>query len=252
MDVLPPIAADASTIVSRSPMTMMLVGLLVGVALSACAALAWHLMQGENDRARGSVWTKNLEDLWGPFVKSQRPLILSIEDPLFVEVHSNPGVYYRDRSINEWKDIQHSRVVQELSKSFGKTELQPSRYYTAFGEADAAFRLGQLLGARKQIFSVARSSQLSWQELADNNVVFVGVQNLFFEQLQGLPVTPVLVADLEGVRNTRPATGESAIYVDRYTTAPSAQGFIYALVTHLPGPRGSNEVESFTSVRSPG
>jgi hypothetical protein len=35
-------------------------------------------------------------------------------------------------------------------------------------------------------------------------------------------------------------------------TAPNEQGFVYALVTHLPGPLGSNDVESFTSNRSAG
>ncbi len=154
--------------------------------------------------------------------------------------------------MNNWNEVENSPAVKKLSETFGKLEIQPSRYYTAFGEADAAFRLGQLLGTRKQIFSMARTSQLSWQQLADNNVVFVGVQNLFFEQLQGMPVTPELVADLQGIRNTNPAPGEPVLYVDQYATAPSEQGIIYALVTHVPGPRRTNDVESFTSIRSPG
>lgn len=29
--------------------------------------------------------------------------VVSIEDPLFAEMRSNPGVYFRDRSMNEWK-----------------------------------------------------------------------------------------------------------------------------------------------------
>jgi hypothetical protein len=39
---------------------------------------------------------------------------------------------------------------------------------------------------------------------------------------------------------------------DEYTTAPSEQGTIYALVTHLPGPNGKNDIEIFTSNRSAG
>jgi hypothetical protein len=246
----PPSPVEVEKTSSRLPVRALGLGLCAGLLLSACLFLGWHQMQGDAKTASG--WTPDLEALWAPFIESQRPLILSIEDPLFVEMQSNPGIYYRDRSMNDWKDAENSPGVKKLAEAFGKTQLQPSRYYTAFGESDASFRLGQLLGTRKNIFSMARSSQLSWQQLADNNIVFVGVQNLFFEQLLGMPVEPELVANLQGVRNTRPAPGEPEMYADRYTTAPSEQGVVYALVTHVPGPRGSNDVESFTSIRSPG
>jgi hypothetical protein len=247
----PPLAAvESENVRSHLPTKALIIGLCSGLLFSACLFLGWRLLQGNARAASG--WTPDLEALWAPFITSQRPLILSIEDPLFVEMQSNPGIYYRDRSMNDWTDVQNSPGVKKLSEAFGKTQLQPSRYYTAFGESDAAFRLGQLLGTRKNIVSMARSSQISWQQLADNNIVFVGVQNLFFEQLLGMPVEPELVANLQGVRNTRPAPGEPAMYVDQYTTAPSEQGVVYALVTHVPGPRGSNDVESFTSIRSPG
>jgi hypothetical protein len=244
----PPI--EPENVRSQLPVKALSLGLCAGLLFSACLFLGWHVLQGNTKTASG--WTSDLEALWAPFITSQRPLILSIEDPLFVEMQSNPGIYYRDRSMNNWNDVQNSPGVKKLSEAFGKTQLQPSRYYTAFGESDAAFRLGQLLGTRKNIFSMARSSQISWQQLADNNIVFVGVQNLFFEQLLGMPVEPELVANLQGVRNNLPAPGEPSMYMDQYTTAPSEQGVVYALVTHVPGPRGSNDVESFTSIRSPG
>jgi hypothetical protein len=61
-----------------------------------------------------------------------------------------------------------------------------------------------------------------------------------------------LIPVLEGIRNPRPAPGEPIIFADQYSTAPTEQGVTYALVTHLPGPLGSNDVESFTSNRSAG
>ena len=39
---------------------------------------------------------------------------------------------------------------------------------------------------------------------------------------------------------------------DDFQTAPTETGMVYALVTHVPGPLGSNEVDSFTSNRSAG
>jgi hypothetical protein len=201
---------------------------------------------------QASQWPPAMNELWKPFTTSTRPLILSIEDPLFVEVRSNPGIYYRDRSLNEWKDAQDSSAIKHLSESLDRANVQPSRYYTAFGEAEAAFHLGRLLGSRAQNISIMRTSQLSWHQIADNNIVFVGVQNLFFEQLQGMPVASELVANLEGIKNTHPAAGEPVFYKDEYVTAPTEQGVIYALVTHVTGPMGNNDVLSFTSIRSPG
>ena len=98
-----------------------------------------------------------------------------------------------------------------------------------------------------------QTSQLSFQQLANNNVLFIGVQNLFFdEKLQEMPLAPQLAPVLEGVRDAHPRPGEPELFADQYSTAPNEQGFVYALVTHLPGPLGSNDVESFTSNRSAG
>jgi hypothetical protein len=186
-------------------------------------------------------------------VDSKQPLILAIEDPLFVELKSEPGVYFRDRSLNQWKDVVGSRAVAALQGSLKTANIQPSRYYTAYGEVDVAFLLGKLLGLRERNFSILKSSQLSWQQLADNNVLFVGVQNLFFdEQLHGMPLDPQLVPVETGIRNVHPQAGEPAEFTDRYSTAPAEEGTAYALVTHVPGPLGSNDVESFTSSRSAG
>jgi hypothetical protein len=193
-----------------------------------------------------------LENLWAPFLSEKLPLIISIEDPLFAEIRSNPGVYFRDRSMNEWSDVVKSDVLSNLTGALQQSEIRPSRYYTAFGEAEASFLLGGLLRTHERPLSIVRTSQLSWQQLADNNVVFVGVQNLFFNQLRNLPIAPQLVPELNGIRDEHPTVGQPAFYADEYTTAPSEQGTIYALVTHLPGPNGKNDIESFTSNRSAG
>lgn len=228
-------------------------GFGAGLSLALLGFLIVHFM-GIHGRARegASIWSPEMEELWKPFIASARPLILSIEDPLFVEVSSNPGIYYRDRSLNEWRDAQGSLLIKQLSESVNGANVQPSRYYTAFGEAEAAFYLGRVLGSRAQNISIMRTSQLSWHQLADNNVVFVGVQNLFFEQLQGMPVASELVANLEGVKNMHPTNSEPSLYKDEYVTAPTEQGIIYALVTHVSGPMRDNDVLSFTSIRSPG
>src|SRR5579875_1379446 len=125
--------------------------------LSAAMGFGAHSLLGKaasGGAAAASVqWTPEIETLWSSFVNSKRPLLVLTEDPLFVELHSTPGVYYRDRSMNKWSDIEHSQTMQSLSKTLNSSGMQPSRYYTAFGEVQAAFQLGRLLGPRASLFS---------------------------------------------------------------------------------------------------
>jgi hypothetical protein len=227
----------------------------VGLAMAIVIAIALYYRSHMTARAASSIpgWTSELQELWGPFVDSKQPLILAIEDPLFVELNSEPGIYYRDRSLNQWKDVVGSPAVASLRAALKNPDIQPSRYYTAYGEVGVSFLLGRLLGPREQNFSILKTSQLSWQQLADNNVLFVGVENLFFdEQVHGMPLEPQFVQLQSGIRNVHPRPGEPALLTDQYSTAPTEKGTAYALVTHVPGPLRNNDVESFTSSRSAG
>ncbi len=198
-------------------------------------------------------WTSDLQELWGPIVDSKLPLVLTIEDPLFVELRSEPGVYYRDRSLNKWEDIVASPTVAALQHSMKSSELQPSRYYTAFGEVEVAYHLGMLLGPREQNLSIVKTSQVSWKQLADNNIIFVGKQDIFFDpQLRDMPLELQLTPIEQGIHNLHPQSGEPTSFMDNYTTAPNEEGVAYSLVTHSSGPLGSHDIVSFTSSRSAG
>jgi hypothetical protein len=223
---------------------------LAAILLLSLGYVLGHVVATRNNA--GYRAAPEVQTLWTPFFDSKLPLILSIEDPLFAEIRSSPGVYFRDRSMNEWTDVVGSVALNNLTGALKQSEMRPSRYYTAFGEAEAAFLLGGLLRSREHALSLVRTSQLSWQQLADNNVIFVGVQNLFFNQLRNMPIAPQLVPELNGVRDEHPVPGQPDFYADAYSTAPSEQGTVYALVTHLPGPNGKNDIESFTSNRSAG
>jgi hypothetical protein len=228
--------------------------LVWAAAALAIAVSAFFLGRLSQARSKYTAdWTPELQTLWSPFLGSNRPLLISIEDPLFVEMRSYPGAYFRDRTLNTWTEVVNSPSVAGMRNLFGNNEMQPSRYYTTFGEANASFLIGSRLGPHAHSVSFVRSSQLSLQQLADNNVIFVGVQNLFFdEELQALPMATQLVPVLEGVRNPHPSAGEPSVFLDQYSTAPSQEGFVYALVSHLPGPLGNGDVESFTSNCSAG
>lgn len=197
-------------------------------------------------------WTPDLQQLWQPFLATNRPMLLAIEDPLFVELQRGSGVYYRDKSFDEWGQAFGSRGVRALRKAFDNPNTQPSRYYTSFGEVNAAFQMGCLLGARVPNVSIVRTSELSWDQLARNNVVFVGVPVFFGEQFKIMRVQPQFVLVSNGIKNVHPKAGEPAIFLDRFSTAPTEAGEIYALVTRSPGPVGSTYFESFMSNRAAG
>jgi hypothetical protein len=146
----------------------------------------------------------------GPVPQSQLAADCFNRRSPFAEIRSNPGVYFRDRSMNEWSDVVSSAALNKLTGALSQSEMRPSRYYTAFGEAEASFLLGGLLKTPERALSIVRTSQLSWQQLADNNVIFVGVQNLFFNQLRNMPIAPQLVPELTGVRDEHPGNGQPA------------------------------------------
>ncbi len=122
-------------------LTKAFVALLILGAGAYLAPRAWNAM----NPSPVTGMTPELGKLWAPFVNSKRPLILSIEDPLFAEVRSNPGVYLRDRSMNQWNDVVNSPAVKTLTGALKQTDVQPSRYYTAFGEVEASFMLENCL-----------------------------------------------------------------------------------------------------------
>lgn len=198
-------------------------------------------------------WDADMEAIWQPFIATKRPLIVAIEDPLFVELNGSTGIYYRDRTLNNWNDIVASQNVAALRKVLRNPIIQPSRYYTAFGEVDASFLVAKLLGPRVQNLSVVKTSDLSLRQIGDNNVLFIGVENLFFDQqTQAMPVDVQLFQVREGIRNKNPGPNEPRLFSDQYSTAPTEEGVAYALITRLPGPLGDNDVESFTSSRAAG
>jgi len=197
-------------------------------------------------------WSTDLQQLWRPFLATDRPMLVAIEDPLFVELQRGSGIYYRDKSFDEWGKASDSRGVKALRRTFDYPNTQPSRYYTSFGEVDAAFQIGRVLGPRESNIAVVKTSELSWEELAHNNVIFVGVPVFFGEQFKSMSTQPEFVFVSNGIQNVHPKPGEPAVFLDQFSTAPTEAGEVFALVTRSPGPVGSTYFETFMSNRASG
>ena len=236
---------------------VMWLSLLIAIAWGEFYSLKLRRIEAINlpvgvERGLNARWTPEIQALWGPFVSNGRPVILGVEDPLFMELQQGDGIYYRDKSLNEWDKLTSTPGATGLRKLLKNPQAQPSRYYSTVGEVYTAFMIGKLLGAREQNLSLVRTSELSWQEIADNNILFVGKQVFFDAQLREMPIRPQLIAVPNGIEILSPSSGEPRLFADQYSTAPTEQGEVYALITHLPGPLGNNDVESFTSNRGPG
>jgi hypothetical protein len=255
-------AAPSVEIVERQASTRNKIRIRIG-AISAIALISIALniylwarhpwSAGATNISALSDITPAINDLWSPFIASNRPLMLVLEDPLFVEFHAGDGIYYRDkRGMNTWEVVSNSPGVKKLREVLGNPQIESSRYYTAFGEARAAFVVGRLFGNRNHdFFTLTKASEVSSAQMAANNILAVGIPTTIFEaQLKQMPIQTKLQFLREGIRNLNPGAGEQAMYSDQFSTSPLEEGTAYALVSHLPGPQRNTDVESFVGNRS--
>jgi hypothetical protein len=211
------------------------------------AALAWGIPTLSRLRTgASSPWTPELAELWRPFVKSPKPLLISVGDPLFLQFRNK--VIYRDPAIEKWEDLVKSPNLEALKRTLEAPESRPVHYYAAVGDVNAAFLLGQRLGPHQPGMSLFRSSQLLWQQMADANVLFLGPPRFFVERLESMPLALEIVETPEGFRNVHPRPGEQERFPYRDPAGFFTEdGEAVVLVTHAAGPAGNSDILTFAS-----
>jgi hypothetical protein len=249
-----PTVVERPTVPTQTPTRPFLMwglagGLLIAIAWAAVASVQLRREQQTSAVFR-SMWTPGLEQLWEPFLSARRPVIVAIEDPPFAQF-SGYGVY-REMNLNSWADIEKSARIAQIRKLLGNPDMTPSHYYAPVGEVSAAFLLGRLLGPRVPALSLSVVRDLSWQQLASHNVIYVGASVFFTDRFNALPAAIDFDYDYArgGIEDAHPGPGEPAFYPEQLQNA-SESGELYAIVTHVPGPSGSGDVTSFTSMRTP-
>jgi hypothetical protein len=223
------------------------VGLVSMVCWSAYSAgLLWRPDEG---RGKSLAWTAGMEDLWRPFLTSKRRVVVMIPDPLFFTLEGS-DVFFRKISLRRPEDGAASPELAALERVLRNSRVQPTFNFTPSGELFSSFMVAKLLGARRQDISLARSSQVPLQELADSNVILIGPEILFDQKLPGMQIEPQLAQVSGGIRNLRPRRGEPAFFADSPPGPKPNDGEVYALVSHAPGPLGNTTIETFTSSRT--
>src|ERR1700704_1187697 len=157
-------------------------------------------------------WTPELQQLWGPLLSSDRPLMVTLSTDPF---HAS---------------------TQGVTPSSGASGV------TGVGTANAAFLLGQFLGQRKRNVFPIRSDLLSMGEIAMGDVIFVG-STVGKPQIQAIPpVDQPFVLTPEGVKNLKPLPGEPAFLADALQKGGQDFEESHALISNLPGLYGNGKI----------
>ena len=193
-------------------------------------------------------WNEEMEGLWSPFLKTDRPLLVCVGTPLFVRI---PDLgFFRDPKVNDWAEVQKSERFGRFVKAAGGKQMLPVYPFTGAGEASAAVLVSKLLASRKRDVLLTRSSILSWQQIMDDNMVFVGPPK-FNPQLQSAALTQGLVMEPEGIRNRNPQAGEPLFLEDHIVPGKSSEGETHALISLMPGPSGAGQLLVIAGNASP-
>lgn len=204
----------------------------------------WLVEQGDGSSSSSSLanaanWTPALRELWEPLLSSSRRLVVCVATPLFVSV---PGFgVLREPTVNDWDDVPASRKISSLEGALQAGISEPSYSYTEVGTATGAFLLGQFLAPRKQGVVITRANVLSWPEIAEDNVVFLGPAT-GIHQTEDIPTQAQLVLDPTGIRNLSPRPGEAAFIQDRPARNGGESGVTYALISRVPAMNGPGAI----------
>jgi len=226
-----------------------LLGIVLLLLTSWSVYSAVQLWRIHHSQLESPAWSAELEQLWQPFLASTRPLMVAIADPLFFGLQGT-DIYFRKISLRRPEDAKNSPEVSALRKLSGNPNIQPTFNFAPTGEMISSFLVAKLLGTRRQDISLARSSQVPLQELAENNLILIGPEVVFNQKLPGMQFEPTLEQVPAGIRNLHPRSGEPALFADKPPGAAPNDGEVYALISLAPGPLGNTNIQSFTSNRT--
>jgi len=178
------------------------------------------------------AWTPELEALWAPFLQSNRSLLVCVGTPLFVRFPEFG--FFRGPGVNGWTSIDSSQRYRTARDSFRGSEAMPWYAFTGAGEPSGAFLLGKLLATRQRQILLRRSNLLSWQEMTDHNVAFVGPPK-FSMQLERIPIQQEVTIEPTGIGNLHPRDGEPAFLADHFEPGVQFDGVTHAPISLTPG-----------------
>jgi hypothetical protein len=224
--------------------------LKLALAVVGIWAIAATILLARTARLAPAVdpWTADLEALWAPTLASHRSMVVCLGTPLFVRF-PNLG-FFRDPKVNDWAEIEKSERLSAARNALGNKEVIASYNFTGAGEASAAFLLARLLSTRKKDLLLTRSSIVSWQQIIDEDVIFIGPPK-FNLQLQAAAMKQDIVIEPDGIRNLKPRAGEPVYLPDQLVPGKSSEGETHALISRTPGLSGVGGLLTIAGNASP-
>jgi hypothetical protein len=183
-------------------------------------------------------WTPEMAAFWKPFLNNSAPLIVSFEIRLFF-YSPGTGLVIRDYQTNQSSDLPASKPLAGFRTRMGASELQETSDYADFGSVHAAFLLGRVLGPQHGEIGLKHSGSLGWEDLWNNNVIFLGKPNLNPTIRYTLKSSDFADDELGLIRNLHPVPGEATEY---RSAATHGSGVKYALITVRPGPATGRQI----------
>jgi hypothetical protein len=257
---IPPTAeqADEGNTVTANPSHSRWRAVASGLAAALLLVIAWGIWSGNalrrppRNETVDASWTPAMQEFWGPFADNGRPLVIAVGTPLFVGFRGL-GVY-REMNMNRWDDVATDSNLLAVKKALGNPETFPNYTYTGFGETKSALLLGTLLARHAHDIQFVRSIDLSWEQLVDSNVIFLGDNKTFGDALHAFPVRQEINLEPTGVRIVSPADGAPGFFGDGMIAANgsglssvSDDGVTNAVIGILPNPNGKGFVGTFLS-----
>ncbi len=196
---------------------------------------------------RQSALGPGLSQVWQPFLAAREAPLIVYSNALFLM--SEQGDLYR-----YFLDGVHALPFGARVQSFAGLErrapaprvegpLSYSDAYTGTGEVVAAAKLAELFARAGRNFSVKRDGIVSFEDIRDTNVVFLGA-SLEDPVLAQLPIANDLgfeqdvqhaFAGSQIIRDHHPAPGHPSIYALQRDPKTQAITGDYALISFLPG-----------------
>ena len=212
--------------------------LALALALSGCGlviavSMLLRTPRTEPSASSSSAWSPEMETFWKPFLSDDVPVLLSYQSKLFL--FAQPlNMMLRYWNINDMSQIAQSDVLQNLQKSVGAQQFTESRNYADFGTVNSVFLLSQALGSHQRRILLKGSRDLDWNDISNNNIIFVGQADIQRELRRVLEAGD-FVEEVAGIRNLHPRPGERAVYP--VTQMGANDGDKYALLSRFPGPQ---------------
>ncbi len=225
-----------------------LIALALGSSALVFLLLAVHWRATSAPAKTAAPWTPELEMIWQPLLDSGHPLIISLGTPLFTKLARS---YFRNPRINEWPEAQASEQIKLLQKDLESSYAVPAYPYTGVGEATGVFLLSKLLLARKPEMLLKRSIVLSWDDVRESDVVFLGPPK-FNQLLKDIPAEEAFSIERGAIRNPHPRPGEPDAYRSTWSQDQTQLMEDYALIHRLPGPVGHGEIMILASASTEG